>query len=197
MTWVQPARSDILPYFQRLVPEYREYCLSVSRRSMALSIETCAYLWWLCDVKAATVAADLGSGFSSYVLRRYAAESGLPVIVHSVDSDPEWLERSRRFCLDHGRDGDGFMTGDAWLNIDDEYDVVLNDYDKGEVREEFAGYGADRLKPSGVIVFDDAQNRSHLFNMATTCVGRDMELFALVDQTMDEVGRFAMAGVKP
>lgn len=195
--WVQPGRADILPYFQRLVPEYRTYCTTVSKRSMALSIETCAYLWWLCDTKVATTVADLGSGFSSYVLRRYATESGRSVVVHSVDSDPEWLERSRQFSVEHGQDGDGFMLGDDWLTLGVEYDVVLNDYDRGDVREAYAGHGADRLKPGGVIVFDDAQNASHLGNMADTCKSRDMDLFALVEQTMDEVGRFAMVGVRP
>lgn len=197
MTWLQPDRSSILPYFERLVPAYRQYCTTVSRRSMALSIETCSYLWWLCDVKAASAVADLGSGFSSYVLRRYATESGRTVLVHSVDSDPEWLSRSAQFSVDQGQGGDGFLTGDEWLALDATYDVILNDYDKGDVREAFAGHGADRLNPGGVIVFDDAQNQSHLRNMAETCLERDMDLFALVDQTMDEVGRFAMAGARP
>jgi hypothetical protein len=53
---LQPSRGEVLPFFERLVPAYREYCTSVSKRSMALSIESAAYLWWVCDqVKARSV----------------------------------------------------------------------------------------------------------------------------------------------
>jgi hypothetical protein len=44
---------------------------------------------------------DLGSGFSSYVLRAYAA--GVPGAVGwSVDDDPAWLEKTRAFLVSEG-----------------------------------------------------------------------------------------------
>lgn len=196
MSVLQPPRADILPYFEKLVPEYRTYCTTTSRRAMALSIETCAYVWWLCEFKQARVVADLGSGFSSYMLRRYAAEADHEVVVHSVDSDPWWLQKSATFSEVHGMSTDGFVTGDEWLRYRASYDVVLNDYDKGRVREAFAEHGVDRLGPAGVIVFDDAQNREHHHHMANLCREKGFTLLDVYHQTVDEIGRFASAGAR-
>jgi hypothetical protein len=43
----------------------------------------------------------LGSGFSSYVLRRYAAQDNRGVVT-SVDDSAEWLSVTKNFLLDHG-----------------------------------------------------------------------------------------------
>lgn len=196
MNVLQPPRTEILPYFERLMDEYKTYCLTVSRRGMALSIETSAYIWWLCDFKEARTVVDLGSGFSSYVLRLYASTVDHDVVVHSVDSSPDWLARSEAFCASHGVSSDGFLTGRQWLTLDTRYDVAVNDYDRGETRERFAEHAADRLAPAGAIVFDDANHADHHDHMARTCIGRRLALLDLYHQTRDEVGRYAMVGAR-
>jgi len=195
MTPLQPHRADILPYFERLKPEYQQYCETVSRRAMALSIEACSYLWWVCVTLRARNVADLGSGFSSYVLSRYAAEADYPVRVDSVDSDPEWLENTRRFCTGHGGTG-SFMLGPDWERTDHRYDVIINDYDRGAVREQFAAIAANRLTPAGVVMFDDAQNSSHHHDAAVVCGMAGLTLLDLYHQTVDEIGRFALIGAR-
>jgi hypothetical protein len=160
---LQPSRDDIRPYFERLVPAYREYCLTVSKRSMALSIETCAYLWWLCVHLDAKAVADLGSGFSSYVLRLYASESGHTVRVASVDDNDEWLDKSERF---------------------------IHDYAAGDIRNEWMTVAVEHRAPSGVVVFDDAQNHNHHFNMAAAARQAGLRLYDVYEQTVDEVGRY-------
>lgn len=192
MNIYQPPRSDILPYFNRLTDAYRDYCFNVSRRGMALSIETCAYVWWLCDMKQARSVCDLGSGFSSYVLRRYADEADYDVTVHSVDSDAEWLAKTREWC---GTD-DGFYMGHEWMTIDARYDVVVNDYDSGNTRDQFAQHGIIRLNAAGAIVFDDAHHPDHHDFMGVICQRNRLALLDLYHQTRDEVHRFAMVGVR-
>jgi len=195
MIVLQPHRSEVLTYFERLVPEYRAYCVSVSKRSMALSIESCAYLWYLCDTIKARNVVDLGSGFSSYVLARYAAEADYPVRVDSVDSDPEWLDKTRRFCESHGGVG-SFMLGEVWEQTDRRYDVIINDYGRGAVREQMAAIAVRRLTPAGVIMFDDAPNSSHRHDAARVCGEAGLALLDLYHQTVDEVGRFALLGAR-
>lgn len=197
MRALQPPRAEILPYFERLKPAYQTYCQGVSVRSMALSIETCAYVWWLCDTVRARRVADLGSGFSSYVLRAYAADAAYqPVQVDSVDSDRGWLTATRDFCRTQDQPDGGFMLGPKWAGSDTHYDVVVNDYDSGPTREAFADLAAQKLTAAGVVVFDDAQNADHHHNMAEVCIHHGLTLLDLYHQTVDELGRFAMAAAR-
>jgi predicted O-methyltransferase YrrM len=186
---LQPSRDDIRPYFERLVPAYREYCLTVSKRSMALSIETCAYLWWLCVHLDAKAVADLGSGFSSYVLRLYASESGHTVRVASVDDNDEWLDKSERFIADHGLTPKG-LYGPEWRDHPAQYDVICHDYAAGDIRNEWMTVAVEHRAPSGVVVFDDAQNHNHHFNMAAAARHAGLRLYDVYEQTVDEVGRY-------
>jgi predicted O-methyltransferase YrrM len=187
---LQPARDTIRPYFERLVPAYREYCLNVSRRSMALSIETCAYLWWLCDELQATAVADLGSGFSSYVTRMYAADAAHDVRVVSVDDNAHWLANTRRFLTDHNLSVDG-LHDESWRHTSHQYDVICHDYASGDIRNEWMVVAVEHRSMDGVLVFDDAQNRNHHFNMAETARRFGLRLFDVYEQTVDEVGRYA------
>src|SRR3954465_3301879 len=74
----------------RLVPKHTEwaslqaglraihqaYIERVCAAGMAVLMETATYVRHLCRATSATSVLDLGSSFSSYVLRRYAAEAG-------------------------------------------------------------------------------------------------------------------------
>ena len=197
MNVYQPPRSEILPYFHRLTDTYRDYCLNVSRRGMALAIETCAYAWWLCDIKQARAVCDLGSGFSSHVLRLYADVADYDVVVHSVDSSPEWLEKSRAFCTEQGQSDEGFHTGIEWCKLDQRYDVVINDYDSGAIRDRYAEHGIKRLNAAGAMVFDDAHHPDHHDFMGAVCQKHGLALLDLYHQTRDDVHRFARVGVRP
>ena len=187
---MQPDREEIRPYFDRLVPAYRTYCTTVSKRSMALSIETCAYLWWLCVHVDARAVADLGSGFSSYVLRRYAAEAHHRVRVASVDDNDEWLINTRQFIVDQGLDPKG-LFGNEWADHPAKYDVICHDYSAGPNREGWMVVAAEHLAPNGVLLFDDAQHVGHRLAMAETARRFGLRLFDVFEQTVDEVGRYA------
>lgn len=193
MSLYQPPRVDILPYFERLVPAYRRYCETVSKRSMAMSIESCAYLWWLCDLKGARNVCDLGSGFTSYTLRQYAEAADHDVTVTSVDSDEEWLARSAEFC----GNPDGFVVGLDWARHQiGPYDVIVNDYSGGVARDQFATLAASRVAYRGAVMFDDAHHAGHHDHMAEVCIGYDLTFLDIYHQTVDEVGRFAALGAR-
>jgi len=187
---LQPSRELIRPYFDRLVPAYRAYCTTVSKRSMALSIETCAFLWWLCVELDAHAVADLGSGFSSYVLRLYASEADHLVLVASVDDNDDWLTKTRDFMVGQGLDPKG-LFGDEWRDHPAQYDVICHDYSSGDRRDEWMLIAAEHLAPGGVLLFDDAQNVRHHWAMAEAARRNGLRLFDVYEQTVDEVGRYA------
>ena len=188
---LQPSRLDIGPYHDRLWPAYKEYCTTVSPRGMAISIETAAYLWWLCDHEEATRVVDLGSGFTSYVLREYAAHAGRDVIVMSVDDNESWLDKTGMFLHSVGHSADGLYLADEWRNTTGRFDVIIHDFSSGAIREEWMTVAADRLEDGGVIIFDDAQHPEHYRHMCEVARSHSLYLLDVYEQTVDEIRRFA------
>ena len=58
-----------------LLPHHQRYVTTVSLPYQAVSLELAALLLSLCRSTRPAVIADLGSGFSSFVFRTYAAEA--------------------------------------------------------------------------------------------------------------------------
>lgn len=185
-----PNRAKCRPYVERLIPAFLDYVNNVSHPAHALSVETAALMWWTCDeIKAQTVC-DLGSGFSSFVLHVYAATSGATVT--SVDTDPEWLDKTREFLLSSESPAETLMMWDDWQKSDETYDLILNDLAGGKVRESANGPALDRLNPGGVAIFDDAQFSNHRLAMCVAAGERDLQMIDVWGATLDPIGRFAV-----
>ena len=187
---LQPDREETHHLFERLFPVYREYCTSVSVRWMALSIETCVYTWWLCEQTKPKRLVDLGSGFSSYVLRLYQSEHD-DVEVVSVDDSPEWLEKTARFLKKHHLPTDGLLGPDEFLATSG-YDLAIYDYSGGEIREAFMAPTMERMNDDGFVILDDANHIVHYLWMAKATRDRGWALYSLVEQTLDQVERHAV-----
>lgn len=74
---------------KELKPYYEEYTFDVSQEDMAISLELATFLQIFCDIMKPKHILDLGSGFSSFVFRRYKATSQIKPIVWSVDDSQE------------------------------------------------------------------------------------------------------------
>ena len=85
--------------YHRLLPYYEKYISEVSVDYIAISMELSCFLLTFCDIMNPKNIDDLGTGFSSFVFRHYAAHSGSGVTVWSVDDGPEWLEKTRSFLI--------------------------------------------------------------------------------------------------
>jgi len=192
---LKPNRATCRPYLERLLPAYLDYVENVSSPAHALSVETGALMWWLCDQIKAESVCDLGSGFSSFVLHAYATTSGATVT--SVDTDPEWLDKTRTFLADVEAPTDGLISLDDWQSsIVDSYDLILNDLAGGEFRISTYGETLDRLNPGGVAIFDDAQFSPHRTAMCVAAGERDLQMIDVWGATFDPIGRFAVMVLK-
>ena len=61
---------------EELLRYYTLYISKVSLDSMAISLELSSFLSVFCDLIRPASIADLGTGFSSFVFRHYAEQSG-------------------------------------------------------------------------------------------------------------------------
>jgi predicted O-methyltransferase YrrM len=182
----RPAESDLLP-------AYTEYVNGVSVADHAASLETCAFLAHLCAANRPKRLLDTGSGFSSYVLRRYAAEAGAAVV--SVDDSAEWLPRTKEFLERSGLDTTDVLSWEEFRARDWEpFDLIFHDLAGGALREEAMPLVTSLLAPDGVIVYDDAHHSSHRAAMYRNA--SDLETYSLKRWTRDRFGRWAILAVR-
>jgi predicted O-methyltransferase YrrM len=178
-----------------LEPAYRDYVDTVSEASWALSLETATYLGVLCDVLRPTRLLDTGSGFSSFVFRRYArAADGLPVEVVSIDDDPAWLTRTASFLRRQGLPTEQLATWPSGLVRPDSFDLVCHDLASGALRDSSMGPILQSVaRPGGAVVIDDAQ--VHGLHARSEARVAGLTLFSLRARTLDRFGRFALLGL--
>ena len=180
--------ADNPPDDTELANAYIEYVATVSPDWMAMSFCAAGFLTWLCSDRKPRVVADFGSGFSSFVLRRYAARSGAQVI--SVDDSAEWLDKTREFLERYDLATDGLMLWDDWATSDGpRLDLAFHDLASGDLRESSMWKIADRMRVGGLIVFDDAQHEGHMREMTAVGNAHGWSL-ACLPETIDGNGRF-------
>jgi predicted O-methyltransferase YrrM len=191
-----PSADERRSIRELLRPAYDEYVSEVSIAGMAASLETACYLMYLCRSLAPERVLDLGSGFSSYVFRRYAADAGRQVAVTSVDDDAGWLEKTRAFLRAHGCEGDDLVTWEQFgRRRPVSHGVVFHDLAGGELREAAVSFAMSQVAPGGVLVLDDAQHDGHRARMRNEAAVVAMPLFSLRGLTLDSLGRWAVLGL--
>jgi predicted O-methyltransferase YrrM len=179
-----------------LEPVYAEYVSAVSTPIEAASLEVCAYLAFLCDALRPRRVMDAGSGFSSYVLRRYQAAHPDTVVV-SVDDAPPWLERTAAFLEQHGVGTERLIAWDAFAQGQErDFDIVFHDLAHGSAREAGMPVVAGRTAAGGCVVFDDANHAGHRAAMGRAAAGAGMARYSLRQWTHDRFGRFSMLAVR-
>lgn len=193
-TW--PTRDDIAPYAGRVWTEYVDYGRTVTKRGMAINVLTAGLFWWACDQIQAKAVCDLGSGFTSYVAARYAAANP-GVTVASVDDEIHWLDRTRMFLTRHRTSSAGLTYWEQWQQSTDMYDVIVHDFNCGDIRNTTMWTAAERLNPGGILIFDDAHHWLHHAEMRKVCEAHGWDFVPLYTATRDETDRFAALAVAP
>jgi predicted O-methyltransferase YrrM len=184
---VNPTLEELRPLTKAIKPDLQLYRDTVSEAAWAVSLETAALIEWVCDRNDPVTICDLGSGFTSWVLRKYAMGRGCVCV--SVDTSPKWIAKSETFLKSHGLDATGFTSWDKWRVRSDLYDLIVVDLEHGELRNDAIKAAPLRLTPGGVVIFDDAQSPDHLDAMTTAASDNGLRLQVL-GHLVDDLGRF-------
>lgn len=185
--------ADAARVREELLPAYSEYVREVSEADMAMSMEAAVFLLLFCRAEKPQRVADLGSGFSSYVLRLYRDEADEGVETFSADDHPGWLEKTREFLRSRGQDDSGVMHWDDFRTTVKEkqlgFDLIFHDLGDMATRR---GAFDDVLKMTrkGLCIVDDMhKSRSGFFIDAAHQQARPV--YTLRDYTLDQYGRWA------
>lgn len=182
-----PAQQDLDRVRHELGPQYDWYTTCVSHSQMAISFETAAWVGLL--AQQAKSAVDFGSGFTSYVLRKYCDT------VWSVDDNEEWLTKTRQFCEQQKVSTDRIVLMDEYRP--GQHDLVVYDYAGGDTRNRYYDFAFAQVAPGGVIVCDDMQFGPHAEHARAAAMRHEM---TLVDEsrgwTLDQFARWASYAVR-
>lgn len=109
--------------WERVVFDYQQYYKSVSPQSINLQTANDVFqLLYFVDS-----ACDLGTGFSSALLRRYAQHvRDIPIL--SIDDNPNWLKRNMDFVQSVGLRNDSMVLLDSiHVKQPPQFDLVIHD----------------------------------------------------------------------
>lgn len=176
---------------EKLKPYYDEYISKVSRPDMACSLELSAFLLSFCKVQHVRKVADVGSGFSSFVLRTYAAtRDGVEVL--SVDDDNEWLKKTREFLTKHGFTDDNFVQLSSFLDSGTQnFDLILHDMNMVDVRINYLNEVFYRLAGKAWMVLDDVHKGDYRMSCLEKLSKLNVKVFNARKYTFDRYGRYA------
>lgn len=79
---------------------YEDYISRISTKSMTISLRTANLIVTYLEQVNPRKIADVGSGFSSFVISKWVSENG--GILDVFDESPEWLRKTRLFLKGYG-----------------------------------------------------------------------------------------------
>lgn len=181
----------------KLKEPYEQYITEISSANMAASLELGSFLLAVCETKRYTRLLDLGSGLSSFIFRTYANENP-GVTVFSVDDDDAWLAKTRGFLKMKGVDASNMMNLPQFLSLNETgFDCVLHDLNFVEVRIHHVSEVLPRVKPGGLVVFDDVHKPDYRAALLDKLANEKGAVFTLKPVTEDQFGRYSMGYLHP
>lgn len=171
---------------------YDTYVQNVSTVGHAISWQAVEFLMTIAYSIEPQKILDLGSGFSSYVLRKYAASTQQRIIVYSVDDNAQWLEKTFRFLAENGLSTDNLMLWpDFVASEQSDFDLIFHDLGRMEMREQTLPLVLSLRSETGIVILDDMHKKPYRL-VATKEVERmNLSLYSARKFTLDQYGRFS------
>jgi predicted O-methyltransferase YrrM len=181
-----PRRDDITPH-------HSAYTTSVSNDVHAASVEIAAFLQVFCEIGQPSKVADLGSGFSSFILRRHAAAADPSPEVYSVDNHEGWLGKTREYLASKGVSTDNVMIWDDFIAAAEpgSFDMVFHDMGFMDFREQTLEPVLGLTRPGGHIILDDVHKLPYRRFVHQMLSDKGLEFLSLKKITCDSRARYS------
>jgi predicted O-methyltransferase YrrM len=183
---------------EQLQPAYEQYVNGVSSSDMAVSWETACLIYALAGVLRPREILDLGSGFSSYVLRTYATTADHECQVTSVDDHRHWLKQTENYLAQHGLPTDRVLHWDDFCQTlpTGRFDLVFHDLGNMDTRAMALPTVLQTLTPTGVLVLDDMHKRRYRQKAERHAESQGWRLLSARTQTLDPIGRYSKIALR-
>lgn len=191
--WLGSFDARARPLSRRFQGDHLYYITEIGHPVHAASMELVVMLTVLCEELRPARVVDLGSGFSSYALRRWAADAGEPgPETWSVDDSAEWLERTVQFLESRGMPTERVLTWHDFRQSEHgAFDLVLHDMGTMEFRAETLREVLDLARPGGLVVLDDVHKPAYRRFAQRELESLGLEYYSLKTWTRDRLTRYA------
>ena len=187
---------------------HADYCAGTGHPVHAASVELISFLLTLARVGNARQIVDLGSGLTSFALRRLALDidegggevltalggwDGPAPVVTSVDDSAEWLEKTRSYLSDRGVTTERLYVWDDFIagEVRGRYDLVLHDMGFMDVRARTLMQAVGLARSGGVVVLDDMHKTDFRAGALKELETAGLETLSGKSFTRDELTRYA------
>jgi hypothetical protein len=187
--------NDLNKFKDFLLNDYNDYIGSISTAVMASSIECSAFLLLLCKLLRPKFIVDLGSGFSSVALRKYASEFDTSINITSADLDDSWLQKTHDFLYNKKLNCDNLLNISDFFKIKRVYDLILYDvayYQNGTRQQLLPLILKNNVNSSSYILFDDMHIMHYNMFVMNFLSDYNFKLLNTKPLTLDSFGRYCM-----
>lgn len=173
---------------------YEDYCTHYSHKVHVVSREQAAFVLNACRVLQPRRLVDFGSGFSSYVLRKYVQENS-QCMVWSVDDDEQWLQKTIQFLREQALPTDGVMMAEAFFtqHQNDRFDFIFYDLGNMRTREDYFERMLPLRSEQSMAMIDDVHKQDYRSFVVKVLKEQGIPYYNLKNITLDEYGRYAFA----
>lgn len=179
-------------YKNEIKKAYNKYIATVSVDYMAASFECCVFLMVLYDVIKPKMVLDLGSGMSSYALRYFQKNYHEDSCVWSIDSNKEWLNKSKMFVEEFKLNIDNFKTWDGIVNDTTKFDLIFFDIDNNKKRINYIPTVLDNfVTKNSFVMFDDMHKGGLRKDINNVLSGYEHKKMDIKKYTLDKYKRFS------
>lgn len=175
-----------------LRPYYEQYVEKVSTPEMACSLRIAVFIQMFCDGLKSKRILGLGSGFSSFVFRSYAASKN-EVVVYSIDDNPEWLDHTRDYLALHNLSTERMILWDKFkkYHLNEPFDFIFHDLGNMDLRKSSLDLVLKLGLGGGIILLDDIHKTSYVKYVQDRLSCYSFRYFDLQAYTLDEFGRYS------
>lgn len=175
---------------------YYDYCNRYSEKIQVISLEQASFLLNACRTIQPKRIADLGSGFSSYVVRKYLMENKNCQVI-SVDDHEMWLSKTSVFLTERNMPVNNLVLASDFYSMSEQgsFDLIFYDLGIMQVRKEYFQPTLALLsKSSGaMMLIDDVHKDDYRSVVYNYLKSKGIEFLNLKKITLDEFGRYAYA----
>jgi predicted O-methyltransferase YrrM len=160
---------------------------------MTVSLDLCLFLLSLCEFHRPKRILDLGSGFSSFLFRFYAAGADPVPEIWSVDDSAEWLEKTRSYLTRHELPDANLLTWDNLITRDaGRFDLVLYDLGGFDFRKNSFSRVLEYVGDHAFLVVDDMHAAEFGRHVIRLLGKTGFPYFSARTYTNDKYGRYSL-----
>jgi predicted O-methyltransferase YrrM len=196
VAWLRNYRPAQTPQSEIIRAAHEEYTTTISSTVAAVSLETAYLLWFMLEKIRPALAMDLGSGFSSYLLRLYqsqAVKTGGGCQIISCDDNPEWLSRTETYLIKKGLPASGLLLWDTFCSELGHLrpDLIFHDLGNPQLRISGLPRVLEMCGPRTCLIVDDIHKEPIRAAVLKQVQQRQLLCFDLIQYTYDRFGRYS------